>query len=77
MHAKVGVEFVKNVFLVDCLLLKNIKLKKNNPIDHLLDLLKYKVRTQPLQLNIRELITRVIHQMCAVIPQQYIHTIYQ
>jgi len=28
VHAKVGVEFVKNVFLVDCLLLKNIKLKK-------------------------------------------------
>jgi len=26
VHAKVGVEFVKNVFLVDCLLLKNIKL---------------------------------------------------
>jgi len=43
-----------------------------NPIDHLLDLLKRKVRAQPLQLNLREL-TRVIHQMCAAIPQQYIH----
>ena len=43
-----------------------------NPIDHLLDLLKYKVNAQLLQLNLREL-TRVIHQMCAAIPQQYIH----
>jgi len=43
-----------------------------NHIDHLLDLLKRKLRAQPLQLNLREL-TRVIHQMCAVIPQQYIH----
>ena len=43
-----------------------------NPTDHLLDLLKRKVRAQPMQLNFREL-TRVIHQMCAVIPQQYIH----
>ena len=42
------------------------------PIDHLLDLLKRKVRAQPLQLNLREL-TRGIHQMCAAIPQQYIH----
>ena len=31
-----------------------------NPIDHLLDLLKHKVRAQPLQLNLREL-TRVIY----------------
>ena len=43
-----------------------------NPIDHLLDLLKRKVCAQPLQLNLREL-TRVIHQMCAAIPQSYIH----
>ena len=43
-----------------------------NPIDHLLDLLKRKVRAQPLQLNLREF-TCVIHQMCAVIQQQYIH----
>ena len=43
-----------------------------NPIDHLLDLLQRKVRAQPLQLNLREL-TRVIHQMCVTIPQQYIH----
>ena len=43
-----------------------------NPIDHLLDLLKRKGRAQPLELNLREL-TRVIHQMCAVIPQQYIY----
>ena len=43
-----------------------------NPIDHLLDLLNRKVRAQPLQLNLREL-TRVIHQMCAAIPQQYIY----
>ena len=43
-----------------------------NPIDHLLDLLNRKVRAQPLQLNLREL-PRVIHQMCTVIPQQYIH----
>ena len=41
------------------------------PIDRLLDLLKRKVYAQPLQLNLREL-TRVIHQMCAAIPQQYI-----
>ena len=43
-----------------------------NPIDHLLDLLKRRVRTLRLQLNLRKL-TRVIHQMCAVISQQYIH----
>ena len=43
-----------------------------NPTDHGLDLLKRKVRAQPLQLNLREL-THVIHQMCAVIPQQHIH----
>ena len=43
-----------------------------NPIDHLLDLLNRKVRAQPLQLNLWEL-TRVIHQMCAAIPQQYIY----
>ena len=43
-----------------------------NPIDHLLDLLKRKVRAQPLQRNIREL-SLVIHQMCAAIPQKYIH----
>ena len=43
-----------------------------NPIDHLLDLLQRKVRAKPLQLNLREL-TRVIHQICAAIPQQYIH----
>ena len=42
-----------------------------NPIDHLL-YLKRKVRAQSLQLNLREL-TCVIHQMCAAIPQQYIH----
>ena len=39
-----------------------------NPIDHMLDLLKHKVRAQPLQLNRMEL-TRVIYQMCATIPQ--------
>ena len=43
-----------------------------NPIDHLLDLLKRKVRPQWLQPNPKEL-TCVIHQMCAAIPQQYIH----
>ena len=43
-----------------------------NPIDHLLDLLKRKVRAQRLQLNLREL-TRVIQQMYAAIPRQYIH----
>ena len=43
-----------------------------NLTDRLLDLLKRKVRTHLLQLNLREL-TRVIHQMCAAIPQQYIH----
>ena len=41
-----------------------------NPIDHLLNLLKRKVRAQTLQLNLRER-TRVIHQMYAAIPQQY------
>jgi len=40
-----------------------------NPIDHLMDLLKGKVRAQPLQLNL----TRIVHMMCAAIPQQYIH----
>ena len=40
-----------------------------NPIDHLLDLLKGKVRAQPLQLNL----TRIVHMMCTAIPQQYIH----
>ena len=48
------------------------KIMDLNPIDHLLDLLKSKVYVQPLQLNLREL-TSVIHQMCAAIPQQYIH----
>ena len=43
-----------------------------NHVDHLLDLLKTKVCIQPLPVNRREL-TRVIHQMCAAIPQQYIH----
>ena len=43
-----------------------------NPIDHLLELLKCKVRAQPLQLNLRKL-TRVIHQMYAAIPHYYIH----
>ena len=43
-----------------------------NPIDQLLDLLKHKVHVQPLQPNLRELM-RVIHQMCAAIPQQYIY----
>ena len=43
-----------------------------NPIDHVLDLLKHKVRAHTLQLNLSEL-TRVIHQMCAAIPQYYIH----
>ena len=43
-----------------------------NPIDHLMDLLKRLIRAQPLQLNLREL-TRIIHQLCASIPQQYIH----
>ena len=38
-----------------------------NPIDHLLDQLNRKVRTQPVQINLREL-TRVIYQMCAAIP---------
>ena len=39
-----------------------------NPLDHLLDQLKRKVRAQPLQLNLRELM-RVIHQMFTAIPQ--------
>ena len=43
-----------------------------NPIEHVWDLLKRKVRAQPMQPNIRE-ITRVIHQMWAAIPQQYLH----
>ena len=43
-----------------------------NPIDHLLDLLKRKVRAQPMELNLREF-TLVIHRMCAAIQHQYIH----
>ena len=43
-----------------------------NRIDHLLGLLQRKIRAQPLRINLRKL-TRVIHQMCAAIPQQYIH----
>jgi len=43
-----------------------------NPIDHLLDLLKRKVRAQPMQLNLREF-TCVIHQLCAAIQQQYFY----
>ena len=43
-----------------------------NPIDHLLDLLQHKVRAQPLQLNLRELM-RASHQMCLAVPHQYIH----
>ena len=42
-----------------------------NTIDHLLDLLKRKVRAQPLQPSRRELAS-VIHQMYAAIPPQYI-----
>ena len=42
-----------------------------NCIDHLLDLLKRTVCTQPLLLNLWDL-TRVIHQMCAAIPKQYV-----
>ena len=42
-----------------------------NRIDYLLDLFKRKVRAQPLQINLRELMC-VIHQMGAAIPQQYI-----
>ena len=45
-----------------------------NPIDHLLDLLKRKVRAQPVLLNLREFTRcKIIHQMCAAIPHQYIH----
>ena len=43
-----------------------------NHIDHLLDLLKRKIRAYPLQLNLGERM-RVIHQMCVAIPQQYLH----
>jgi len=43
-----------------------------NPIDHVLDLLKRMVCAQALQLNLSKLM-RVIHQMCAAIPQQYIY----
>ena len=43
-----------------------------NPIDHLLEILKRKVRAQPLQLNLREL-TSVFYQMCTAFPHQYIH----
>ena len=50
----------------------NLKYLNFNLIDLLLDLLKRKVRGQPLQLNLGEL-ARVIHQMCAAIPQQFIH----
>jgi len=42
---------------------------KNIKYDLLLDLLKRKVRIQPLQLNLREL-TRVIYQICAAITHQ-------
>ena len=45
-----------------------------NPIDHVLDQLQRNVRAKPLQINISEL-TCVIHQMCAAIPQQYIHSL--
>ena len=41
-------------------------------LDHLLDLLKRKVRAQQLQLHIRKLM-RVIYQMCASFPKQYIY----
>ena len=53
--------------------------KKSGFISYrLLDLLKRKVRAQLLKLYLREL-TRVIHQICAAIPHQYIHmyTFYQ
>ena len=43
-----------------------------NHIDHLLDLLKRKVRAHPLQLNLGEL-TCVIHHIYVAIPQQYLH----
>ena len=49
-----------------------LSLDLNYIVHLLLALLKRKVRAQPLQLNFREL-TRVIHQVCAAIPQQYIH----
>ena len=44
-----------------------------NPIEHVWDLLKRKVRAQPLQPNIRE-ITRVIHHIWVAISQQYLHS---
>ena len=43
-----------------------------NPIEHVWDLLKRKVRAQPLQPNTREL-TRVVNQMWAAIQQRYLH----
>ena len=46
-------------------------LQNLNPTDHLLDLLKRKVRAQSLQFNLMAL-TRVIYQLCAAIPQQCI-----
>jgi len=54
---------------------KSLDLNHN---DHLSDPLKSKVGALPLQLNLGEL-TRVVHQMCVAIPQQYLHlyTFYQ
>ena len=43
-----------------------------NTIDHLLEPIEMQGLCTALQLNLREL-TRVIHQMCAAIPKQYIH----
>ena len=43
-----------------------------NTNDHLVDLLKRVVREQPMQSNFRYL-ARVINQLCAAIPQQFIH----
>ena len=56
---------------------KSLDLNHN---DHLSDPLKSKVGALPLQLNLGEL-TRVVHQMCVAIPQQYLqidlYTFYQ
>ena len=48
-----------------------------NPTHHLLDLLKRKVRVQPMQANSKE-VTRIIHQMGVAIHNSiFIDTLYQ
>ena len=73
LHKLFYISWSMDVMLV-AINVQNLRCKKSRfkTYHHLLDLLKRKFRAQPLQPNLKEL-KRVIHQICAAIPQQYIH----